>query len=220
MSAFFSKLISLVFHPLLTIIYAFALTLAANPYAFGYNSFQEKTLLLLFVFFTAIFIPLIAIFMMLALKLIPDLNLRDKRDRIFPFIATGIFYLWLIVNIWSNPAIPPVVLSMCLGLVISLFLGFFINNFEKISVHTLSAGNIVAIVLITAGFFADGPFKIPFRNGTLSMDWTLLIALSILLAAAIGSARIFLKNYRYDQITTGYFVGFACQWIAFFIMNR
>ena len=214
-----SRILSLVFHPLLILLYIFLFGVATNPYFFGFQEFSDKVILFLFVFFTGFFIPLISILMMRALNLIPDLTMEGKKERIFPYIATGIFYLWLLINIWSNPDIPVMIRGGVLGLVIALFLSFFINNFERLSAHAAGMGNLLAFVLIAGLFFSLEQFSIGFNGSSIELDWVLVFALVFIISGAVGTARLLLKKHNISELIPGYFIGFMSQWIAFFILN-
>lgn len=219
MRTIFFRSLSYVFHPFLILLYLVPLSIAANPFLFGYGQTEPRVLIFLFVFFTGIFIPLIAILMMRALNLIPDLRFSDKKDRIFAFIATGIFYLWLIRNLWSNPDVPLVLKGGVLGVVIALFLSFFVNNFDRISVHSVGAGNLFGFILIAGSFFSLGTVTIPFGEMFLELGWIWLVGLGAIIAGGLGTARLFLKKHTLREVLTGYFIGFSSQWISFFILN-
>lgn len=215
-----SRLISVLFHPLLILIYVFGLAMLGNPYSFHFTRLEDKVLLLMFAFFTGLFIPLVAILMMRALGLIPDLRLMDKRDRIFPFIATGIFYLWMIRNLWQNPDVPEILRGGVLGLVIALFLAFFINNFEHLSIHAVGMGNLFTFICVLALFYGLETLNIYFSDGVLTADWLIVIAVIAAVAGAVGSARLVLSRHNLGEIFLGYVIGIVSQVLAFYIMNR
>lgn len=220
MAIFISRILSLLFHPMLILLYIFLFGIATNPFFFGFHGFSDKVVLMLFVFFTGFFIPLLSILMMRALNLIPDLSMREKRQRIFPYIATGIFYLWLLINVWNNPDIPVMLRGGVLGVVIALFLSFFINNFERLSAHAAGMGSLSGFVLIAGVFFSLEQFSVTIRSSTIAMDWVVVFALVFLMSGAVGTARLILKKHQINELIPGYFVGFMSQWIAFFILNR
>ena len=205
---------------MLIVMYIFAFALVANPFVFGFSRVEEKVLLMLFAFFTGLLIPLVAILMMRALNLLKDLQLEDRRDRIFPFIATGIFYLWMIRNLWQNPDVPMLLKASVLGLVIALFVSFFINNFEKLSVHAVGMGNLFAVVMVQSLFYSEGPFEFYFGKVIWSVDPVWFLAITVFVAGAVGSARLYLGKHRPDELFLGYVVGIASQFLAFYIMNR
>ena len=114
---FTAKFISVIFHPLLILTYMLILLLAVNPYLFGVNSLREKESikLVLTVMFSTFLIPAFAIFIMWRLKLITSIEMRDKQDRIGPFIVSGIFYLWVFRSVLEDSNIPTAFLIAVLG---------------------------------------------------------------------------------------------------------
>lgn len=99
-----AQVISFVFHPLLILTYMLVLLLLVNPYLFGVNSVgdQASKLLIIQVFLYTFFIPAVSVLLFRALGLIKSLELRDRYDRIGPYILTGIFYLWLFYNLKNS----------------------------------------------------------------------------------------------------------------------
>ena len=214
-----AKAVSLLFNPLLVLLYMTLFLLWSNPYTFGYSGVQKGMLLILFVFFTSVFIPLIAIVMMRALQLIPSLKMPDKRDRILPLLATGIFYLWLFQNVVSNPDVPLALSVGALGVLIGLFLAFMVNIFQKISIHTVGAGAWLAFITILMIFFNSEPLDIHLLGNHIEFSMIWIWVGSCILAGAIGTSQLILKNSEISELNMGYFIGFTTQWMAFFILN-
>lgn len=146
--------------------------------------------------------------------------METNKDRVGPMIASGIFYIWLYVNVRQNPNIPDIFTTFLLGSTIALFIGFFINNFTKISLHSIAvAGLVTSLVLLKFGFdYYSFLINIPgFGSYIISTD--MLIILAILLAGLMGTVRLFLKAHSPDQIYGGYMVGIFAQLIAFQVVN-
>ena len=101
-----AQIISVICHPLLMLTYMLGLLLVVNPYLFGINSASEGKLLMLRVFITSFILPAFAIFLMYRLKLISSLTMNDKQQRIGPFIATGVFYLWVFISVFKDSNMP------------------------------------------------------------------------------------------------------------------
>lgn len=120
-----AKIISVLFHPSLMITYAFILFLIINPYIFGVDRFLLRTPLLFSVIFLSFLFPGGTVLMMRKLNLISGITLQNPKERIGPYIAAIIFYLWLYINIRSNFEIPELFKSLVLGSTISLCLLFF-----------------------------------------------------------------------------------------------
>ncbi|MBK6902848.1 MAG: hypothetical protein IPH04_08560 [Saprospirales bacterium] len=77
------------------------------------NRVSEKIPLLLAVFFSSFVIPGIAVLMLRFLGLVESMELRDKKERIGPYIITGIFYLWLYINFRNDPNMPRSFTRLC-----------------------------------------------------------------------------------------------------------
>jgi hypothetical protein len=208
-----AHIISVVFHPLLILTYMLVLLLLVNPYLFGVNSLREHSGLVLRVFFTTFFLPAFAIFLM------QRLEFTDKQERIIPFIATGIFYLWVFRSVSADTQIPTAFLIAVLGTTMGLFICFLINLFFKISIHATGMGGLVGIVLISMWLFSYGTFDIAFPLlGHIQVSMSLLLMLSIITAGLVGTARLWLKAHTPRELYFGYFIGLASQFIALKIL--
>jgi len=162
-------------------------------------------------------LPLISILMMRFLGLLASLEMHDKMERVGPLIATGIFYLWLYVNIRSNSYLPTLYHVFVLGSTISLFVAFFINNFTKISLHTVGAGGLVfAFILLHQ--YSYGQFEIYAGSSVFSISTIFIIALIVFIAGLIGASRMYLKAHNKEQLYLGYLVGILGQLFAYNII--
>ncbi len=208
----FAQVISALFHPLLILTYMIVLLMLINPYAFGVNQLGEgrSGLLIIYVFMTTFLIPGMAISMMRTLNLIPSLIIEDRKNRIGPFIATGVFYLWLYVSFYSNPELPLIFKSAILGSTLALFTAFFLNLFSKISLHTIGMGALVGLIMVAMLLFSYRNFQI----GDQMYSMYGLLFLTIVLAGLVGSARLILNKQAPIDLYGGYLVGFATQIIA------
>lgn len=80
--------------------------MVANPYIFGFSGPKAQGLVLISILTISVMFPLIAIVMMKTLGLISSIEMPDKKERIGPLIITGLFYMWLYVNVRHNDNIP------------------------------------------------------------------------------------------------------------------
>lgn len=218
-----AKIISVLFHPLLILTYMLVLFLLVNPYVFGIHSIQEPfgMQLVLRVFLSSFFIPLVAVLMLRFTGLVQSLEMPERQERIIPYIVTGIFYLWLFRNLVDNTTIPRLFSSFALGTTISLFLAFFINLFSKISAHAVGMGGIIGMIVLLMNYFPDyNVVQLPLSGGdVLEVSTTIVLMLALLLAGVVGSSRLSLKAHEPLDLYGGYFVGFVGQMIALrFIM--
>ncbi|MBK9255816.1 MAG: hypothetical protein IPM42_10040 [Saprospiraceae bacterium] len=212
-----ANFVSIIFHPLFVISYVFSFLMVANPWLFGYNDDKSKGLLIISVLTLSVMFPLISIFMMRALGLISGLKMADKKERIGPLIATGLFYLWLYVNIRKNDMVPEAFSFFLLGTVIALFMGLFLNSFTKISLHTIGAGGFLAGVFLIGYNFTYGRFEVflPFIRKLYIVSTDLVILVVILIAGLVGTSRLYLKVHSEDEIYGGYMVGIIAQILAY-----
>lgn len=207
-----ARIVSFLFNPLLIPTYMLVVLIAVNPYIFGVNSLGDELsrLLLLRIFLSTFLIPMVAITMLRTTGLISSLDMQDKKERIGPYIITGVFYLWMARNFIGSEAVPTAYTVFMLGATIALFLAFFINVFSKISAHTVGMGALVGMVIITMFMFSYDSFIVAGWN--LNMNIVLIAA--VLLAGLVGTARQILHPYHPNDLYGGYLVGFLSQIIA------
>jgi hypothetical protein len=210
-----AKILSVVCHPLLMLTYMLGLLLIVNPYLFGVSNASEGKILMIRTFATTFILPAFAIFIMHRLKLISSLQMTDKQERIGPFIATGIFYLWVFWSVFKDPKMPSAFLIAALGTTIGLFACFLINLFFKISLHATGAGGFVGMVLITMWLYSYGAFSmwLPFI-GVCNVSINAVLMFSILLAGAVGTARLLLNAHTSKELYSGFVLGLVCQYAA------
>ncbi|MCW5908797.1 MAG: hypothetical protein KIS94_13120 [Chitinophagales bacterium] len=203
-----ARLFSFLFHPLLFPTYGALLILATNPNLYGYFGEKVHVVWLIIIFALTFVFPVIWLVMMKRLEMIESFHLETAKERIIPFIATATFYLW---TAWmfkpsATMKIPPnqLIFFMMLGACVAVFLGFFINIFTKISLHTIAAGCLLGLVLAIIRFS--------------TYDLRILLVTFIFLAGAIGTARLTLNAHTQREVYLGYFVGFTGQFVAFNII--
>jgi hypothetical protein len=216
-----AQTISVIAHPLLMLTYMLLLLLLVNPYLFGVNSIGdlESRTLILSVFFSSFLLPAVAIFIMRKLDLISSLDMRDKKDRIGPFIVTGIFYLWVFQNVLRNNDMPTAFLIAVLGTTMGLFLCFLINLFFKISLHATGISGYVGMVSITWYYYSYGTFEmwLPFL-GPCNVSTNLVLIVSILVAGLVGTSRLGLRAHTSRELYAGFALGLICQYAALKIL--
>lgn len=200
-----AQAVSYIFHPLLFPTYGAAVVLLVNPHMYGYFGQKLHIVWLIIVFALTFVFPAIWLIMMKRLEMIDSMELHTSRERIIPFIATITFYLW---TTWmfkpgGNLKIPAneLIFLMMAGASIAGFIGFFINVFTKVSIHTMSAGNMLGLALPLIRYS--------------TYDLRLLLVLVILIAGAVGTARLILQVHTTRQVLLGYLIGFTAQFLAF-----
>ena len=211
-----AKLISLLFHPLFVVTYLLLILFTVNPYLFSVQDAKGKGLVLISVMFLSVLFPLVIIIMLRFLGFIKSLELEDRMERIGPLIGTGLFYLWLYINIYQNPAIPKAFSLLVLGSTIGLFMAFFMNNFTKVSLHAVGMGGFVTAILLIRFLFSYDFFIVHLGIiGSYKVHPDLLVYFIILLAGVVGTSRLYLQVHNRSQVMGGFLIGFIAQIIAF-----
>lgn len=200
---------SIIGHPVFVLTYVLLLMLAISPYAFGVgNMLEQWSVLLLFqVFVSTVLLPVVGIGIMKSLGMVQTWQLSDKQERIGPFILSGVFYLWLFKNLLSGAQTPILYTAFVLGATISLFVCFFLNIFTKVSVHAAGMGGFVSMLILLPFSWNEATEMVPFMGVYLS--WPVAIALAVLLAGAVGTARLALQAHTPTELYRGYVVGAA-----------
>ncbi|HMP30173.1 MAG TPA: hypothetical protein PKD85_11260, partial [Saprospiraceae bacterium] len=90
-----SQSIAYILHPVFFVAYMYFLYKVINPYLFISTDTKASGLITISIISLSVIFPLLCIFLMKRLGLIPDINMHNNKDRVGPIIATGLFYLWL-----------------------------------------------------------------------------------------------------------------------------
>ena len=199
---FTANAVSYLFHPLFILAYSMLLLNSVNSYLFPKNEF---IILFARVLQFTIVLPLAGVFLLKGLGFIDSIAMKDSKERIGPFIITGILYIWTYLNMANQTSVPPIFRSFVLGCALALAGAFFINIFSKISLHTVGMGGFVAMILIMYVFFSE-------------RDLGNLLLCVIAIAGAVGTARLLLEAHEPNDVFGGYMLGFIAQFLAFKIL--
>ena len=217
-----AQLLSFVFHPLLILTYMLVVWLLLNPYEFGVYGIrdQQAHLLIGITFLTTFLIPGMCVMIMVKLEMVDSWTLKDKQDRVGPFIITGVLYLWMFLQFNGSSVLPRAFAVFTLGIILALLIGFLINLFDKISLHAMGMGGLVGMLILTLllsnyRIIAVDPPVLGFEEISLLY----LILGGVFFAGLVGTARLILEAHRPNQIWGGYLVGFATQFVALQILG-
>lgn len=211
-----SHILSIIMHPMFMITYVLLILFKYNPYLFGLAHEKGQSLFLITVVMLTVFFPLVAIVMMKALNMIESVQMKTRQERIGPLIVTGIFYIWLYLNIKDNSGIPEIFSSFVLGSTIALFIAFFINNFSKVSLHAVGMGGFVMGLFFIRQYFAYGFASFDFIGvGDYMIHINILFYLSIFLSGLVASSRLILGAHLASDLSGGFLIGLFAQLLAF-----
>ena len=192
---------SYLLHPIFILLYNSLLLMCLKPHWFGIHHVKEAGLLILLVLIYTIIIPIIGILLLRFIGLIKTIHLEDKMDRIAPL----------------NPDMPKAFLSLILGSIISLCLAFVINNWLKVSLHTIAIGGLICFWLIIRYYFCtDDIMYFRFKETEVSrFHIHQLLGISLILGGWIGTSRLYLKAHTSEEVYLGYVIGIISIIIAF-----
>ena len=211
-----AKLISIIMHPMFMMTYVLLVLFKFNPYLFGLAGEKGQELFLITVVILSIFFPLVGVLMMKALNMIESLEMKTKEERVGPLIVTGIFYLWLFMNIKDNTSVSEVFSFFVLGSTIALFISFFVNNFSKISLHAVGMGGLLMGIFFIRQYFTYGHAHISFGGlGVYNIHINLILGIVILFCGLVATSRLILGAHDTRDISGGFLVGVVSQIIAF-----
>ena len=215
-----AQTISVIFHPLLMLTYMLIILLVVNPFLFGYRNLKDADMIFIVVFATTVFAPMMIVLVMYLMRWFKSFQMRDKQERIAPYLVCGVFYLSLYLMVSGGNTYPLAFQICTLGVVIAIFVAFFVNNFSLVSIHAVGAGGLVSMVILTHMNFAYSSFDISLPGiSTFVMHKDILLFISVIVAGMICSARLFLKAHKVSDVYGGFIIGFFSQLIAFLILQ-
>ena len=188
-----SRAVSVVLHPLVMPLYVILL-LVAGPTQLSYFPASVKFYLLwVTVLYTAV-IPLLSV---------SSLAIDDRRERILPLAIGIVCYLLCAATVARIPSAMIVRKFMLAGACCELFC-LAVTFYWKISLHLAAQGAAAALlVLLTFG-----------NAGNL----TGALAVAVLAAGALASARLWLGCHTIRQVAAGYAGGFIVATLAVLLL--
>jgi membrane-associated phospholipid phosphatase len=156
--------------------------------------FQAKKMMILLTAIGTFILPALLIPLFIMQGKISNIELDERKERIYPLALISIFYLLTFILFLRIPVFS-LVHAFMLGVLLSVAAAFFISLKWKISTHMMGIGGIAALVLVLS-------FK---------LDLHLIYPLTGVLIAAgiIGSSRIYLDAHTEGEVYGGFAVGFV-----------
>jgi hypothetical protein len=196
-----ARILSVVFHPLLMLVYGLAIIFSA-PTLFGYLPVEVKKLLFLIVLVNNVFLPLSLLPFFMHRNIISSWTVNDRKERTIPLILTTVLYGATSFIIFRYQ-IPFFLKSYIFSAFFLSLIVTVINLWWKISLHSVGAGALLGIVLILS-----------FRMHTPLVEYLILV---IITGGLILSSRLKLNYHNPQQVWLGFLTGFLGL-IAFMIL--
>ena len=199
----FGEIISYVFHPLFIPGYITAYLLYIHPLAFAGETDIRKHLKLISVVLSTALLPAFTVFLLRQLGFVQSIQLRSKKERIIPIVASMVYYFWIFYVSRNLPDNPPELVQMLCAVFISSIISLTANNFIKVSLHTIAMG-------VLAGFF-------------IHLAWVSIVpvgvalSIAVLVAGLVASARLMVSDHTVRELVWGFAIGLVSMIIAVWV---
>ena len=193
----FAHFISILFHPLLISTYVMAFLIYVHPSVFEGVDGHTANLRMLSILLFTLFFPAFSLFLAWRLKLVKNLSLDNRNDRLVGFIVTMFFYFWTSYVFRNLPDTPPSAAHFVLGSFLAICAAWMCTIFYKVSLHAVAMGGLAAFAIL---FSQEDPFT----SG-------LYIAIPILIAGLVCSSRLIMGAHNRFEMVSGFFIGFLAQ---------
>ncbi len=189
----FARSVSAVFHPLFIPVYGLAIIFMA-PTLMGYLPVEIKKILLLIVLVNNVMVPALMMPFFRHRNIITTWTIDDRKERTIPLVLTTLLYA-ISFYIVSRFQVPFFIQSFFISAFLISLAATIINFWWKISVHSVGAGAIIALVLTLS------------RRMDTSLMWYLVPA--VIIAGLILTSRLKLNSHSPGQVWAGLLAGFT-----------
>lgn len=156
---------------------------------------QYKFIVLAVVYCFTILMPILTIFLFQKVNGLGIKELSFREKRFVPYILTIIAYVFCLLMMYKLN-LPRYMSGIILAALIAMVICFLLNLKWKISEHMTGMGGVIGGLVAFSLLFNYNPV------------WWL--CLFILVAGALGTSRIILKQHTLGQVITGFIVGLIC----------
>ncbi len=196
-----AKILSWVFHPLFIPVYVSWFLVKVQPYIFaGFDEFEQLIVMIRFLVMYAMF-PLVTVLLAKGLGFIDSIYLRTQKERIIPYIASGVYYFWMWYVLRNQSEFPGHLVSFTFAIFLASSLGLLANIYMKVSMHALSLG-VMCTYMAWLAFILQTQFGY-------------YVTITFLIAGLVLTARFIVSDHTPKEIYTGFFLGVLAQVIAF-----
>ena len=205
LTRFFANFFSYLLHPLFIPVYFTAYLTLVHPNAFVGFSHSEKIKTVLIVLLNVSLFPLMTVLLLKAVGFVDSLYLRNQKDRIIPYISSGIFFFWAYTVFKEQHQYPLILPSFIFGVFLASSTALIANIYFKISMHAIGMGGWMGVFLIL------------FQQQEVLMSWPL--ALVIVLSGMVCTSRLVLRSHKPFDIYAGLLVGLLTQFTAYYFVG-
>ena len=190
-----ARILAIALHPVLMPCFLVGLLLYADPHIGFFLPMEARWLMLMMLVVMTVLFPLISVLLMRKARLITDLELPRREERIAPYLFTLLYQGMALYLLYRTP-IHPIVYALFIGILIAVLASLLITLRWKISAHLVGIGGLIG------GLFAD--------QLLLGANLFLPLVCAILGAGMLGTARLLTSDHSHAQILVGGGLGAAC----------
>lgn len=201
-----ANFLSVAFHPLIVPTLIFACIFGVTPVLGRPLSDEALLFILAAIFITTFVIPLCCIGVLRFSSYIPSMTMAQRKERVVPFLFISVFYGITTYMFYAKMQLNMVLIMIMLGITLISFLVAFVTVFWKISAHSAALAG-------SAGFF----MAVMMRFSLNDLLWPLVV--SVIIAGAVMSARLYLNVHRPMEVLVGCLIGFTISFgIIFYLI--
>lgn len=150
-------------------------------------------------FILTIAMPMLSFLIMLRMKLITDINLTVRKERVMPTYVAIIYYLCFYYILREIDGLSIHILSAFFGCIIAIFIANIITTYWKISIHQIGISSVAAIMVATS--------EVTLTN---NIGWIMFLLLMI---GLVGWSRLHLNRHTPLQVLAGSILGFTIPYL-------
>ena len=192
-----SKIISVLFEPFYFPVIAFAVLLLFSYMSLLPVSVKLTVILIVYVFTVAL--PLLSIYLYRKINGWTRHQASRRTRRLVPYVLSMMCY-GCCLYVMMRMRMPHFMSGILVGALAIQLVCTIVNRWFKISTHSAAAGGVIGALLAFSLLF--------------SFDPTWWLCLTIVIAGAVGSSRIVLRQHTLSQVAVGTIVGFICGFIS------
>lgn len=188
-----AQVLSVLFHPLLMPTYLFAFIMYYLPMSALALTVRSRWIVLGLIFFTTFIIPGMGAFVMVRSGQLDSVEMDKREQRSLPLLFTTLCYSVTSYLLYREPAFDAIFYYVMGVVAVAVFLTYLISLFWKISAHGVGIGGGLGFLLVLNRLVPEASLAVP-------------IAVAIVLAGAVLSARLALNAHTPEQV----YAGFGC----------
>jgi hypothetical protein len=185
------KAFSYAFHPTLMPLIGVYLLLSYTHLVL--IPYEGKIAIFRIVGMSTLVFPLIVLPFLFYQKLITNITVSERNERLLPFALAIMFYFFG-YYILKRLGAPELIQHFILSSFICVLLAGIINFKWKISLHMIGVGGLIGLISSMSYLYQVGT--------------EFMLMASILMAGISGSARLYLQEHNQTQIYAGFLIGF------------